>query len=335
MKQYKSIGKSITRLVAVLVASGGMVVATAGIAHAAPGGVPGAPAWSHKGGQPGCGAALITIPTESPAYYAAHPDEFASEPGMPATMREELAQIALNQPTVLQSMSCAPGQMRKPTNLTAANISSLNWAGYWTQTGTPTKTFASLTWTVPTVTGTSSNSDLVIWPGLGSGNSAADELVQAGTDQANASTTFWYEMYPYQPMQKITSIAVSPGNSVQVLIYFNTSTRTATYDFYNNTKNTFTAVTEVLPSGHTYLGTQAEWIVERTTLANGSLAVLPNFGIASLSKAGWDTSGSSSSNVMNSSYSSITMINSSGQTMATPGTASSTGNFNVTWNRAS
>jgi len=308
---------------------GGMTLAGSGIASASPGGVPGPPTWSHKGGQNGCGNAEIGVPTQSPAYYAAHPDEFAADPDMPAGMRAMLDQIAQRQPTVLTSIACTPGPMRT-RGVQNSGKSTLNWSGYWTGTTSTTYTFVSLDWTVPKVTSTSSTSDVTIWPGLGSGNSASDALVQAGTAQLSTKTVFWYEIVPGQTQQN-TSISVAPGDSVSVAIGYNTSTNVATYDFYDYTKNTFTAVTEKMLSGDKFGAKQAEWIVERPTLSSGSYALLPNFGTITTTSSGY---GTSSTTWMATNANPITMVNSSNTTLAAPAWGT-THQFTVTWKKAS
>lgn len=183
--------KSVVQFVIVVLRGSGMAFSGEGLAQAAPGGVPGSLTWSHEGGQSGCGNAEISIPSESPAYYSAHPDQFVIDPNMPSGMKAELEEIALNQPTVLTSMTCTPGQMRKPTNLTSVS------------------------------------SD------------------------------------------------------------------------------------------------------------NGAYAVLPNFGTITLTGAGYQASGASTSDLINSAYPTIIMNNTSGQVLASPGTASSSGSFSVVWRQAS
>ena len=317
-----------------------IVTLTGGVAQAAPGGIPGAPTWSHKGGQPGCGAATTLVPTESAAYYAEHPDEFVTDPDMPYGMKAQLEEIALNRPTVVTSISCSPGQAKAPSHQGAGSNYTLPWSGYWTGNTSSVATFATLTWTVPTLSGTSAKSSVVVWPGLGSGNAANDTLVQAGTVQASSTTYFWWEMWPYyKTTQNISSntISVSPGDNVSVMVYFDTGTKTATFDFYNITKNKLVAVSVPLPPGQAFMGKQAEWVVERTVFSDGTYSILPNFGTISLSRAGYEVSGSSSTTVTNSSYSTLTMTTtgtSSGNILASPGPASSTGNFLVTWHRA-
>ena len=314
---------------AIVLMVGGMALAGSGIAIASPGGVPGPPAWSHKGGQKGCGNAEVGAPTQTPAYFAAHPDEFAADPDMPPGMRAMLDQIALRQPTVLTSITCTPGPQRKSVVLNSGEAVP-NWAGYWTGATSTTYTFVSLDWTVPKVTATSSSSDVSIWPGLGSANSASDALVQAGTAQSSTKTVFWYEIVPGQHEQD-TSIPVAPGDSVSVAIGYNTSTSVATFDFYNYTKNTFTVVTEKLLSGDKFLGRQAEWIVERPTIGS-SYALLPNFGTVTTTSSGY---GTSSTTWMATNANPITMINSSNAVLASPAWIGTTHQFTVTWKKAS
>jgi len=296
------------------------------------------PAWTHRGGQPGCGAAVVAVPNHSPAYYAAHPDEFLDDPGMPSGMRAELAEIAKAQPTVVTSISCAPGLVRKAAEQSAiANATATNWSGYQTSSASTTDVFVSMEWTVPTVTAVSSNSSVSIWAGLGSGNSASDELVQAGTAQALKPSVsapyFWYEMYPQENEIKI-SMSVAAGDDVTILIGFNTSYGTANYCFYNHTKNTYTSVQETLRSGQRFSGKQAEWIVERPSVASPQ-PLLAKFSTVSATGCAYQYAGQNTTSLASSSNTfPWTMINGSNQTLASPGSQTS-GNFKVTWLKGS
>jgi hypothetical protein len=149
---------------------------------------------------------------------------------------------------------------------------SNNWAG--NQDYVHTYSEAWMYWTVPYVsmaTGTDTGYS-VIWPGVGSGNSSGDELIQAGTKQyayANAFMTtlyqFWYEIYPKQGLQNITNISVGPGDYVYADVWYTGTT--AHFFLENESSGHYTSLTETFNGSS---GLYAEWIVERPTI-NGSL----------------------------------------------------------------
>jgi len=306
---------------------------------AAPGGVPGPPAWSHKGGLPGCGTAEVLVPQQSAEYYAEHPEAFVSDPDMPPDIAAQLEQIALNRPTVVTSVSCAPGLAHKPPKQgKVANTGMLNWAGYGTSTST-TATYVLMAWTEPTVVKSSVSAQMSIWPGLGSGKTASDELVQAGTGQSTGPACtvpyFWYELVPYENEVKVGGISVAAGDKVMVVVSFAPGTKTATFDFYNNTKNTYLRMTQKLPSGHAFKGNQVEWIVERPQLSNGSYTALPNFRSVSVTSARYHTSTTSTVSAPILTSTSYFMLNAAGQSLASPSGLTTNGAFTVTWVRSS
>ncbi len=144
-------------------------------------------------------------------------------------------------------------------------------------------------WQVPSVSHSTETSFSSLWPGLGSGSSSANQLVQAGTEQDYASGLLqryfvWWEIFPRYPyQQKLTNIPVSPGQTVYIDITYSGG---ALHFFIENvTTGTADSFSE---SASGYSGNQAEWIVERTeqTSLNGSYdPPLANFGTMTFSGA--------------------------------------------------
>jgi hypothetical protein len=309
-------------------------------AQAAPGGLPGPPAWSHEGGRPGCGTAQVAVPQQSAAYYAANPDAFVTDPGMPSGMRDELAQIAKREPTIVTAISCTPGLTHKPVDpVSATSTTSQYWSGYVAPLQS-TALYSSISWTEPTMSSApaGTSTQMASWTGLGSGSSASNELVQAGTEQDQTPTAqtpyFFYELYPYEAEIKVSGIYVAPGDSLTVLVYFTTITHVATFDFYNNTRNQYVSVSQSLPAFHAYIGAQAEWIVERPEVG-GAPSALGQFTQISVSNARFQTDASGTVlNAASVNTNKWTLTNAAGTPLATPG-AIGAGTFSVTFLRSS
>jgi len=215
---------------------------------------------------------------------------------------------------------------------------SYNWAGY-DATGR-SFTYAEMTWTVPSVT-EPGNLTVVssIWPGLGTGNSSGDLLIQAGTEQDGAlylgsivrkSYSTWWEAYPANKSQGL-NIAISPGDTFYVQVG-KTASNVAYYYLANETSGAWTSFTKSF-AGSTILGKQADWIVERTKACGVSCTFpsLNNFGRESLGTA-QGYSGSSWFPLSSLTRNTFTMYDKAGTELAYP-TAIGTGGttFNVQW----
>jgi Peptidase A4 family len=169
---------------------------------------------------------------------------------------------------------------------TAAN--SDNWSG--TVITQPNGTFsADLSdvqgeWTVPAVLpapGRSCSSATYAssqWVGFDGWISS--DVLQAGT-QVNCGTSafFWYEWYPFAETQ--ISLGVVAGDSVSSDVWYTTTSPYGHAQLENFITGQIADVAFNPPSGTTYEGNSAEWVMERPTV-NGALADLPNFNFAYL-----------------------------------------------------
>jgi hypothetical protein len=131
--------------------------------------------------------------------------------------------------------------------------------------------------------------DVSIWPGIGTGQSANDVLAQAGTQSTAGpagvqSTYAWTELYPVQPTEvQITNLPVGAGDMMGVTIsagYLSQTATTATtgdFGVCNMTHGTCVTILFTVPSGGKIIGRNAEWIAERPGIGSG-FSELDNFG---------------------------------------------------------
>ena len=105
----------------------------------------------------------------------------------------------------------------------------------------------------------------------------SSDVLQAGTEaDANCSSTlysFWYEWYPFAETR--ISFTISPGDDVEVEVWYTTTSPYGHAQWFNATTATATSVGFNPPSGTNYVGNSAEWVVERPTVG-GLLSDLAN-----------------------------------------------------------
>jgi Peptidase A4 family/Ricin-type beta-trefoil lectin domain-like len=164
---------------------------------------------------------------------------------------------------------------------------SPNWSGYVATTPNDSVTYVTGTWTVPTVTATSGNTDSFAWVGIdGYGGGTVEQVGTAqGTHNGVPYYHAWWEMWSKiggQPEQTISTMTVSPGDSITASVTYQTS---GTYagDFLLSINDT----SQSNDSFSTYANPQqyqdplpdrssAEWIME-TPSFGGTYATLPEF----------------------------------------------------------
>ena len=239
-----------------------------------------------------------------------------------------------------------PGKPVRKKSPAVSNATSANWSGY--ETGEKGGYLAAaLEWVVPTVSAVSAETHSSIWPGIGTGNSTSDSLVQAGTAQsavcnaASCTTEYhpWLEIYPQESEQEITNLTVSPGDYVGVVVEYDPLSAQAYFEVDNYTTGYGIYAYQYVTGDVVGSGTQAEWIVERPTycLITCQMSKLPNFGTATLGYAQavygstWDDDNLAWSAVSALTPNSISMYSCSGTLMAQPSAISSSMNFNVVW----
>jgi hypothetical protein len=204
-------------------------------------------------------------------------------------------------------------------------VQSTNWSGY-ADTST---TFSTVTgnWTEPSVSCTSRQESLAaFWVGIDGFTSGSVEQDGTLAECYHRSAFYfsWWEMYPTNSIQVVGS-SVQPGDSISASVVRSGSSYTLKVTDSPHSANSFTT-TQTCSS---CANSSAEWIAEAPS---GSGGVLPLSNFHS-----WTLSGATVNSGVISSFTDdeITMINSSGQVKAQPGSLNGSGNgFSVTWVRS-
>ncbi|OXM64184.1 hypothetical protein CF165_28020 [Amycolatopsis vastitatis] len=262
--------------------------------------------WNATGAATGCPAGVrLLAPAQPTAFYAAHPEALVPPGGGRAgagilrTARRN-ADARLHWRTEL---TCRPGHPGRPVQParqraagTTANGASTNWSGYVTNNG-PGYLGAAMEWLVPSVDPSNpNNAQASIWPGIGTGNSTTDTLVQAGTQQTgftstsctkgscvsqwNALYSFWFETFPQEPEQEITNLTASPGDDVSAIAEYDPVSGQAYFELADYTTNEGVYYYQPVTGSAIGSGSQAEWIIERPETCNLGCSwwKLQNFG---------------------------------------------------------
>jgi hypothetical protein len=164
-------------------------------------------------------------------------------------------------------------------SLQTQNLVSFDWAGYSVSSNVlfaqPIVTRISGSWTIPTVTVTSTNAFSAAWIGIG--GLGETTLIQVGSQHdsvdGKAGYSLWYEMLPDDSIT-IPEITVSPADTIS-----------ASITLTNSNANEWLIQIRDLTNGQTFSKTfaynssrlSAEWIVERPTV-NNQVSTLANFG---------------------------------------------------------
>ena len=201
------------------------------------------------------------------------------------------------------------------TNPPASQYTSSNWSGYFSATSGTKYTAVYGSWTAdsPTSSGSTTSYDGT-WIGIGGITST--DLIQAGvnnsvTSAGAISTQVFYETLP-SPAKTIVGFKVLPGDTIIVSIV-ESATNSWTITIQDTTqKETYTNTVN-----YTSSLSSAEWIEEDPSQTNGQLYPLDNFGTVNFYQT-TATANGSSNNLTQLNANSITMVNSTGATVAQP-----------------
>ncbi len=204
----------------------------------------------------------------------------------------------------------------QPGTPASVTSSSSNWSGYAANGGTFTSVTA--TWTVPTVSATSSGADAT-WVGIG--GLSTNDLIQAGTQamvdgSGTVEYSSWIEMLPQS--SRNVPLSVSAGDSVTVTI-----TQQSGNDWLISMKNNTTNGSYTVTVQYSSSNSSAEWVQEAPSVGRG-LVSLDLFGTVQFSGASAVRDGKTMS-VSALGAKAITMINGQGQPIAQPSTVASDG----------
>jgi Peptidase A4 family len=203
-------------------------------------------------------------------------------------------------------------------------VSSTNWSGYATDSGTYTSVSAS--WVQPTGTCTSATRYSSFWVGLDGYSSSTVEQDGTDTDCVGGKPQYygWYETYP-NPSYSFGS-TVEPGDTMSASV---------TYEGSNEFKLTLADVTRGWSTSTTQKvsgadRSSAEVIIEAPCCtSSGGILPLADFGTVHLSDSVVD-----GSPIGDRSPVEIYMTDAQGRTRDTVSALSSEENFNATWVRA-
>lgn len=207
-----------------------------------------------------------------------------------------------------------PAQISVPANITigpAGQTTSQNWSGYVDTPAGGSYTMVSSTWKEPAVSCTSTDAIAAFWVGIDGDPSGTVE--QDGTlayCQGGTPTYYtWWEMYPTNSVQFVGS-SVQPGDKITSVVLRTGSSYKLTVTDATHPANSFTTT----QSCGSCANSSAEWVAERPS-GSGGLYPLANFGKMAFGKAK-ATSNQGSGSISDFPNDSITMINSSGNTLA-------------------
>jgi hypothetical protein len=173
-----------------------------------------------------------------------------------------------------------------------------NWSGY-AETGTYTG--VSATWTVPTVTASTSATYSSAWIGVDGFNNS--DLIQTGTEEdyysGAAHYNAWWEILPASETALPASYPIGAGDRMSASIYETSSTVTTGFFFRRTTEHVWDITISDTTRGWSYTtkqayngpGTSAEWVVEAPEIGNkiATLAhytITPPSGIGDFDNAG-------------------------------------------------
>ncbi|MGA2413073.1 MAG: G1 family glutamic endopeptidase [Candidatus Sulfotelmatobacter sp.] len=229
------------------------------------------------------------------------------------------------------------GPMRYAGERPSGGVESYNWSGYAVTGAAFTKATGS--WKEPKINCKKSpNSYAAFWVGIDGYSSTTVE--QTGTLAVCAGTKVsyyaWWEFYPTNDIQTISTITVSPGDVISAEVEYSGSEFVLKITDVT-TKKSFTTKGTVSGAARS----SAEWIAEAPANSSGILP-LADFGTADFgddytkvkgSNDATDSTASGAISAFGTDAESITMINqSSGKDEAVPSNLSTDGtSFTVAW----
>jgi hypothetical protein len=224
----------------------------------------------------------------------------------------------------------APGAPRIPGLRLST---STNWSGYAVETNLVSPQINAVTdvkgsWTVTAVTKTSVNAYSASWIGIDGYSSGTVEQIGTEADWVNGQAVYsaWYEMYP-KWSKTISTLTIKPGDVMTAEVKY-----TSQKAFVLTLKDTTTgkSFTTTQKSGSAKRSS-AEWIVEAPW--SGGTLPLANFGVIPFTGAAATINGHGGAiDDPLWQYDPLTMVGSSGNTLATPSLLSLYGSaFSMTW----
>ena len=211
---------------------------------------------------------------------------------------------------------------------------STNWSGYAISGAANSVTSVSGSWTVPAVTASKRTTAYsAFWVGIDGFNSNSVEQIGTDSDVQNGKAVYyaWYEFYPFNAMQRISGLTVTPGDKISASVTYSSGAFTLTITDTTTNAQPYSITESTSTLGYNPAMSSAEWIAEAPSSIGGVLP-LANFGTGSSATINGHTG---AINDANWQYTSITMATGSGRHLtieAQPSSLSPDGtSFSVTW----
>jgi peptidase A4-like protein len=295
------IRKTRTPIVALAVCVAGTILCGAGQASAAESQESkfAAQGWATSQNVNGCPSTLhLLTPTQDSSFYAANPAALLPNGAKASSTDLRIARKTADAKIHWQtSLSCKPGKPGKPApggKTPPSAASSFNWSGYVSPRNGG-YLGAAMEWVVPDAANSYPNTvSTSIWPGIGTGDSTADTLVQAGTESDgqlvvdeggnpvgyNTAHYFWFELFPQEAEQEITNLTATPGDDVSALAEYDPETALAYFELADYTTGQGVYAYQQVTGSVVGSSSRAEWIAERPTYCFIGCNLLPltNFG---------------------------------------------------------
>ncbi|HEV8535454.1 MAG TPA: G1 family glutamic endopeptidase [Candidatus Limnocylindria bacterium] len=273
----------------------------------------------------GTTAHAVTSETWRTSYTDGSTDESTDRNEYTLVLRSGTWRISADvQPTtrVIDPRTGTAPSVAQPGTPATTTSSSSNWSGYVASGGVFTSVTG--TWTVPTVSGSSTGADAT-WVGIG--GLTTRDLIQAGTQAmvdggGTVEYSAWIEMLPAS--SRTVPLSVTAGDSVTVTI-----TEQSTGDWLIAMKNNSTGRTYNVTVQYSSSNSSAEWVQEAPSIGRG-LVALDQFGTLQFTGGSAVRDGKTMTLAALGARA-ITMINAQGQAIAQPSTIASDGSsFTVT-----
>jgi len=262
-----------------------------------------------------------TPKTTAPVYKARQTSAGKPQPIVTPSPSSNVSGLEPVAPATGSSTSSTPS-----TPDTAASYTSTNWSGYMVTNGTYHSISGSWDATQATGIGSTTSADST-WIGIG-GVSTSD-LVQVGTDNIiNASgqvtTQAFYELLP-QAELVIPDLTVTPGDSMTASLS-EVTTGQWLISITDKTDSQSFSTTVAYTSSYS----SAEWIEEDPSYSFRRLIPFDNFHTA-IFASGLTELGGAEVYIANSNALPVTMVDKTGQTIASPSALTGSGSgFTVT-----
>ncbi|MGA2033989.1 MAG: G1 family glutamic endopeptidase, partial [Thermoguttaceae bacterium] len=190
--------------------------------------------------------------------------------------------------SVQVTVTAAPSPTPPPTpggTTPPSQAQSSNWSGYAALAKPGSVTAVSGSWNVPAVTGGSNTTAYsAVWVGMDGATASSPSVEQIGTgsDIVAGQTHYyvWYEMYPQQAMNLVSSLTVAAGDAITASVQYVSGQFQLSITDTTQSNESF-AVSFAAPLAQR---SSAEWIVEAPSSATGILP-LADFNSVTFSNA--------------------------------------------------